>query len=651
MTIGTVSMSKFKWKDLVQLNSKADAYNSPLACLCHIDVNAFFAQAEQIRCGYSKDDPIVCVQWTSIIAVSYAARKFNISRMDSITDAIKKSDNKLIPIHTAVYKKGEDFWQYYDGYGSWRKEKAKQLSPEEYKVSLNPYRREARKIFRIFKDWCDLVEIASVDEGFMDLSRLCLQRLLFDDDILRLKDPKDGGKSIQDRFINGDYDLDSYLPPVPESLKSLHFEGLVYDSETNSIIEDWDDVLFALSSQTTKVIRDQIKNTLGYTTSCGIAKTKSVCKLASNFRKPDAQTIIRNKSLETFLDNGNFEITSFWTLGGNLGKDLKKILNLPPDGSIEYIRDTWSSLPELKDFMNHNLKELFEAGEDFDLDKAKRETLASKLFELVRGQYCLPINPRPLIKSMMSNKNMRGKSCNSMVDCFKWLDVFCSELTGRIEELEQEFDKICIPKTVSISIKTQNWQPRTKSGPLRCKGTKLNSQDIMGAAGKLINELDVQFGRDLNFEFYPLRQFSITISNIDIIDSRKTVIDMFGKQAQISKTIEIKPTISGLNIHTKTEDETDNNEIACDKNDYECQACSLTFKDSSEFFEHKDFHVALKLSESLNGADENSINLSLGEKRLLSSNKRKSENKQIKRTLKRKLNVNKSDGILKFFQK
>lgn len=83
--------SKFTWKDLIDLNNKDKAYLSNLACLAHIDVNAFFAQAEQIRCGYSKDDPVVCVQWKSIIAISYAARKHNISRMHTIQEALKRA--------------------------------------------------------------------------------------------------------------------------------------------------------------------------------------------------------------------------------------------------------------------------------------------------------------------------------------------------------------------------------------------------------------------------------------------------------------------------------------------------------------------------------------------------------------------------------
>ena len=207
-------MSNYKWRDLLKLNSKNEAYLSPLSCIAHVDLNAFFAQVEQIRCGYSRDDPVVCVQWNSIIAVSYAARKYGISRMDSVKTAIEKCPN-LVPIHTAVFKKGEDFWQYHDGYGSWNKDPNKRLSPELYKVSLIPYRREGRKVLKVFQEYCDLVEKASVDEVFLDLGRLCFQRLLLlesnsDDDYFDLDIDYSVFQNIRDIFVSGSYDF-SYI--------------------------------------------------------------------------------------------------------------------------------------------------------------------------------------------------------------------------------------------------------------------------------------------------------------------------------------------------------------------------------------------------------------------------------------------------------
>ncbi|EDO15194.1 hypothetical protein Kpol_1069p17 [Vanderwaltozyma polyspora DSM 70294] len=634
-------MSKFKWRDLIQLNSKDEAYKSELCCLCHIDLNAFFAQVEQVRCGYTKDDPVVCVQWSSIIAISYAARKHDITRMDSIKDALKKSNNKLIPIHTAVYKKGEDFWQYHDGCGSWMQEASKQLSPEQYKVSLNPYRREGRKIFKIFKDFCDLVEIASVDEGFLDISRLCLQQLLFEEDILEKCKEDSEGKSLQERFIAGDYDLDSYLPPVPDTLKTLKFEGFVYDAEFGSLIDDWDDVIFALGSQISQKIRNHVRDTLGYTTSCGIARTKTVCKLGSNFKKPDAQTIIRNKSITKFFDNGNIELTNFWTMGGKLGQNLIHILNLPTQGSIKALRERWDDPVEINKYMNERLLELNGNGEDFEMDDDKKEAVTQKLFDLVRGQHCLPVNPRPIIKSMMSNKNLRGNSCKNIIDCMQWLDIFGNELADRVNELEQEYHKICIPKTISISVKTNEWKTYSKSSPLHCRGSNISSLDIIRTASKLINEFNLKYSNVPEPNFYPLKQFNVVISNFEILDMKKSVIEMIGNVKGDYSKKDLPESIP----HAEPRD----TEVFI--GNWKCQDCNIEFESESAFNEHNDYHVALRLSESLNGADVNSKNISEGERRLLLSNKNRQVGYITKRKHNKDTNSTQKTNIFKFFKK
>ena len=96
--------SKFTYKDLIDLNDRDKSYASPLSVICHIDLNAFFAQCEQLRLGLAESDPVVCVQWNALIAVSYAARDYGITRMDRLEQAKLKCPH-LIPAHTAVSKR------------------------------------------------------------------------------------------------------------------------------------------------------------------------------------------------------------------------------------------------------------------------------------------------------------------------------------------------------------------------------------------------------------------------------------------------------------------------------------------------------------------------------------------------------------------
>ncbi|SCU95115.1 LADA_0G13586g1_1 [Lachancea dasiensis] len=622
-------MSSYKWRDLLDLNSKDKAYLSPLSCIAHIDINAFFAQVEQIRCHYSVDEPVVCVQWNSIIAVSYAARKYGITRMDSVFDAFKKCDH-LIPVHTAVFRKGEDFWQYRDDCGSWHTEEDKKLTPEKFKVSLDPYRRESRKVINIFNEWCDMVEKGSVDEVFLDLGRNVFECLFFDDKV-------EGFGAMRDLFKNGGYDLDDFLPQVPGKV-SIYFEGNDYNPSSEHAYQDWDDILFCLGSIICNKIRSQISKVLGYTTSCGIARTKTMAKLASNFKKPDAQTIIRNNNICAFLDNESLELTSFWSMGGIIGKGLTQLLELPNEKPLKYIRDSWPvSSDELRAYLKEKTqqitddKDLFYRPADDQLQQ-----MSEKVFQLARGEFRTPLSPKPMVRSMMSNKNLRGNSCQHYQDCLAWLEVFSGELIGRIKELEEEYEKIVIPKTLTISVRTTKFQRHSRGGSLVVSG-HVRAKDLMERGTRLIKQLDCKHGNSEGF--YPLTNINMMISNFEIVETGKTIVDMFGQRTQVIRRSGddfIKAGDQGLLVP-----------IEETKVRLRCDPCNMNFEGPSEFKEHEDFHFAMKLSESLNGATENSTNLSYGERRLLFSNSKRVSGKSSQKIGK---SAKKSD-IYKYFNK
>lgn len=66
------------------LHSNAMGTADPLRVIALCDMDAFYASCEQVRLDLDPDKPLVVLQWDSIIAVSYAARKFGITRMAKI---------------------------------------------------------------------------------------------------------------------------------------------------------------------------------------------------------------------------------------------------------------------------------------------------------------------------------------------------------------------------------------------------------------------------------------------------------------------------------------------------------------------------------------------------------------------------------------
>jgi DNA polymerase eta len=89
----------------------------PLRVVALCDSDAFYAACEQVRLGLPRDTPLVVLQWSSFIAVSYEARKYGISRFGkevlTVQDAKEKCPD-LVLVHVATYKEGEKEPGYWD---------------------------------------------------------------------------------------------------------------------------------------------------------------------------------------------------------------------------------------------------------------------------------------------------------------------------------------------------------------------------------------------------------------------------------------------------------------------------------------------------------------------------------------------------------
>lgn len=95
------------------LHSHALGVKDPLRVIALCDSDAFYAGCEMVRLGVNPDQPLVVSQWDSIIAVNYPSRKFGITRMDKVKDALKRCPN-LIVVHVATYKEGDaepGYWE------------------------------------------------------------------------------------------------------------------------------------------------------------------------------------------------------------------------------------------------------------------------------------------------------------------------------------------------------------------------------------------------------------------------------------------------------------------------------------------------------------------------------------------------------------
>ncbi|KAL0258199.1 DNA-directed DNA polymerase eta rad30 [Diplodia seriata] len=407
--------SHFTYRHLSQLSASTPA--SPLRVVAHIDLDAFYAQCEMVRLGVPASQPLAVQQWQGLIAINYAARAFGLSRHVTAAEAQKLCPD-IICQHVATWREGDERWAYHE-------DAFKNMAT--HKVSLDPYRMESRKILALIKDALpselQRVEKASIDEVFMDLSAqvhgVMLERY-----------PELAGPPPYD-------DPTENLPRPPTTALDWQADHLVDldATETEDDDPDWDDIAILIGSEIVRDVRAKIFEELKYTCSGGVARNKMLAKLGSGHKKPNQQTVIRNRAVQSFLSDLKF--TKIRNLGGKLGDEVVAMFNT----------DT------VKDLLDASLDRLQRLGDGTGI----------WLYDIIRGNDNSEVNSRMQIKSMLSAKSFRP-SINTFDQGIRWLRIFSADIFSRCVE-EGVLENKRRPKTINLHHR-QGQQTRSKQSPI-----------------------------------------------------------------------------------------------------------------------------------------------------------------------------------------
>lgn len=366
-----------------------------------------------------EDNDIQPKQWQSLIAINYPARKYGLNRFITINEAKKLCPN-LILQHVATWKEGDEKWAYHpDAFA--------QIAT--HKVSLDPYRLESRRILACIKDVLPAppmqrVEKASVDEVFLDLSSQIHS-------ILVERYPEIAGPAPYD-------DATELLPRPPTTALDWNTDALVDldSSETEDDDPDWDDIAMLVGSEIVRLVRAAIRERFKYTCSAGIARNKMIAKLGSAHRKPNQQTIIRNRAVQHFL--GGFKFTKIRNLGGKLGEEV------------------------VSKFDTDQVKDLLSIPLEMIKSKIGDDT-GSWVYGVIRGEDFSEVNSQTQIKSMLSAKSFRP-TINTFEQAIRWIRIFVSDIFSRLLE-EGVVENKRRPKTINLHHK-QGAQMRSRQAPI-----------------------------------------------------------------------------------------------------------------------------------------------------------------------------------------
>ncbi|KAK4457067.1 N-acetyltransferase eso1 [Cladorrhinum samala] len=430
--------SQFTYRHLHQMAT----FNTscPLRVIAHLDLDCFYAQVEMVRLGVPEDKPLAVQQWQGLIAINYPAREFGIGRHCTVTEA-KKLCPELIHQHVATWREGLEKWAYHP-------DAAENIATD--KVSLDPYRLESRRIMATIKGALphklQKVEKASIDEVFLDLSAQVHAALL--ERFPELANPPP-------------YDDASEQLPMPsisaldwqaDALVDLHDEDWEFDDP------DWDDVALLVASEIVRDVRAAIKNQLRYTCSAGIARNKLLSKLGSGYKKPNMQTVIRNRAVQRFLSD--FKFTKIRNLGGKLGEQVKQAFG------TESVSDLLSvSVEQFK----------LKLGDDTGV----------WIWNTLRGIDASEVSSGTQIKSMLSAKSFRP-SISTMEQAARWLRIFAADIFSRLVE-EGVLENKRRPRTMNLHHRHER-QTRSRSSPIPL-GRPLDEKTLFELAKNLLSQI------------------------------------------------------------------------------------------------------------------------------------------------------------------
>ncbi|GAA5958075.1 hypothetical protein JCM8115_001122 [Rhodotorula mucilaginosa] len=448
---------------------------NPLRVIAHIDIDAAYAAMEMARLKIPADQPMAVQQWNGLIAVNYPARAYGITRHETPAEALKKCPDLML-VHVQTYKNGEVVPGYWDG-----------AKPETHKVSLDMYRKESKKILAVFQEFCPIVEKASIDESFLDLTLPVRERLLAAYPALAtpppsshnnldtpLPPPSSFGITRDDIKwaelgnvvpISGQKRekvrrLDPRGVPMPSSSSSSPVkaagsgdgneetaqveeeeQGSASTSTSPEPLDDdppltWSDICLSLGAAIVRDTRTAVTERLGYTCSAGIATNKMLAKLTSAWKKPNAQTILRYGAIPAFLRPMPFQ--KIRNLGGKLGTAVKETYEANTVGDLlDY------PLPELRSKLG--------------------DASGMWLWEMVRGLDYAEVDPKTAVKSMLSSKNFRPY-IDKYGEVMHWMGILATELHLRLNDAREETPGLW-PKTITFTHRSPSFVIRSHQAP------------------------------------------------------------------------------------------------------------------------------------------------------------------------------------------
>ena len=484
------------------------------------DLDCFYAQCERVRLNLGLPDEVALalLQWNSVLAVTYPARRqFGIKRGDGWDDIQKKTttttttttsqaagaglqSHSCHTIHLQVLQPGSDpspSSTRDDNAGAQEVrvdndngneddedddgiqksyEKVYKLSPEQLlearkelgvrrfhhqgKACLERYRIASMRIFTV------VLESLS---NHLGKDKFILERASIDEFYLDITNfcydkaiCKNNKSQEKDCRNYKHYDHNNTVLVGEDSSSSSPSSFYVHHQRQDDVHGDEQhSIQNALhrACQVSHWIRADVWNLLGFTMSAGISTNKMMAKLAASYGKPNGQAMLHPSNFGKVMSCT--KITKVRHFGGKLGREvIQKVLNVSRDGNND-------DDPTMSDLIPIPLPQLQQ--------RLKSREKAQFVYNSCRGIDNEPVKETSgaLVKSITAFKSFTATSNHRIIQ--KWLDVIVTEIVGRVTKdstRNKRYPKSC---TLNYTYYTTTNGQRPKDGSHR---TQRNTRSI-----------------------------------------------------------------------------------------------------------------------------------------------------------------------------
>lgn len=159
------------------------------------------------------------------------------------------------------------------------------------KADLSKYRDAGKEVAAVLQTFTPLLERASVDEAYLDITERVASRLI---------EMNEGKFSLQPEVLKNTFALgySSIGDYVSDISKQITLGGSEADDALRNVPEEdrkaykKSDIKLLIGSSIVSEIRAAVKEQTGYECSAGIAHNKILAKLVCGMNKPNKQTIL-----------------------------------------------------------------------------------------------------------------------------------------------------------------------------------------------------------------------------------------------------------------------------------------------------------------------------------------------------------------------